>query len=148
LLGNEHRDVAGSLQNLALVLWDEKKLAEAEPLIRECLAIREKNLRDDWRTFDAKSMLGGILLSQTEHTEAEPLLLAGYEGMKEREGKIPADGKPHLKESLQRLVQLYEATAQSEKLAKWKKRLEEFGQFSPEAQPADQPVSPRQQKEQ
>ena len=34
---------------------DHKQYAEAEPLIRECLAIRERVLPDDWRTFNTKA---------------------------------------------------------------------------------------------
>ena len=43
--------------------------------------------------------------------------------MKQREDKIPADGKLRLKEVLQRLVQLCEATGQSDKAADWKQKL-------------------------
>ncbi len=63
---------------------------EAEPLLRECLAIREKALPDNWLTFNTRSMLGGLLLGQKKYEEAEPLLLAGYEGMKERENSDSA----------------------------------------------------------
>ncbi len=102
------------------------KFAEAEPLARECLAIREKQIPDAWRAFNARSMLGGTLLGQGKYAEAEPLLLAGYEGMKQREDKIPANGKVRLKESLQRLVQLYDATGRADKAAEWKQKLAEF----------------------
>ncbi|HZQ45744.1 MAG TPA: tetratricopeptide repeat protein, partial [Verrucomicrobiae bacterium] len=102
------------------------KFAEAEPLARECLAIREKQIPDAWRAFNARSMLGGTLLGQGKYAEAEPLLLAGYEGMKQREDKIPANGKVRLKESLQRLVQLYDATGRADKAAEWKPKLAEF----------------------
>ena len=40
-----------------------------------------------------RSMLGGALLGQKKYAEAEPLLLAGYEGMKARADKIPPQGK-------------------------------------------------------
>jgi len=38
-------------------------------------------------------MLGGSLLGQKKYAEAEPLLLSGYEGMKQREVKIPPEVK-------------------------------------------------------
>lgn len=53
--------------------------------LRESLAIREKTQPDAWTTFDSKSLLGGALLGQKKVADAEPLLLAGYEGMKKRE---------------------------------------------------------------
>ena len=52
---------------------------------RECLLIREKTEPDAWTTFNTKSLLGGSLLGQKNYSGAEPLLLAGYEGMQERE---------------------------------------------------------------
>ncbi|MSU58719.1 MAG: tetratricopeptide repeat protein [Pedosphaera sp.] len=126
LSGNEHPFVANSLAELTRFLLTQKKFTEAEPLARECLAIREKKLPDEWVTFNTRSTLGGSLLGQKKYAEAEPLLLSGYEGMKQREDKIPAIGKPRVKETIQRLVQLYEATGQSEQASEWKKKLEVF----------------------
>ena len=51
---------------------------------------------------------------------------AGYEGMKEREAMIPAEGKPRLKEASQRLAQLYESTARPEKAAEFRARITEW----------------------
>jgi tetratricopeptide (TPR) repeat protein len=116
----------GQLSAMTKALLDELKPAEAEPLARECVALREKLIPDDWRTFNARSMLGGSLLGQKKYAEAEPLLISGYEGMKQREDKISAAGKARIQESLQRLVQLYEATGRSEKVAEWNKKLAEF----------------------
>ena len=91
-------------------LLEKGEFARAEPLARECLASHEKLMPDDWRTFDIKSTLGGSLLGQKQYAAAEPLLLTGYQAMKQRETHIPLSGKPRLKEGVQRLVKLYEAT--------------------------------------
>jgi len=104
----------------------EGKFAEAEGPARECLAQREREIPDDWRTFNARSMLGGALLGQKRHAEAEPLLLSGYEGMTQREANIPLEGKVRLKEALQRLVRLCEATNRPDQAAEWKGNLAEF----------------------
>ena len=63
------------------------------------------------------------MLGQKKFAEAEPLILAGYEGMKAREAKIPAPGRPHLPEAAERIVQLYEAWGQKDKAAEWRSRL-------------------------
>jgi len=61
---------------------------------------------------------------QTKFAEAEPLLLAGYEGMKELEGTIPAIiRKVRVTESIERLVQLYEVTGKKDKAAEWRAKL-------------------------
>jgi serine/threonine protein kinase/Tfp pilus assembly protein PilF len=123
LLGNEHPHVAIVLEGLAEVLVAQGNSAEAETSARECLAIREKRFPEGWETFDARSLVGATLLGQKKYAEAEPLLLSGYEGMKEREGKIPASERRQFNEALQRLVQLYDATGKPEEAAKWKREL-------------------------
>ena len=114
------------------LLLDEGKFAEAEPLARECLTLRQILIPDDWRTFNTRTVLGGSLLGQNKYTEAEPLLVSGYEGMEQRAGKIPAIGKPRLKEALQRLVQLYEETGRPGRAAAWKQKLAEFEKLAAE----------------
>ncbi|MBI2927182.1 MAG: hypothetical protein HYY24_15930 [Verrucomicrobia bacterium] len=115
------------------------KFVEAEPLARDCLSLRERLIPDDWRTFNAQSRLGGSLLGQKKYADAEPLLLSGYEGMKQREDKIPPAGRPRLKETIQRLVQLYDATGRSDQVAEWKQKLTEFEKAESEKKPAAPP---------
>jgi serine/threonine-protein kinase len=105
-------------------LLEQKKWAEAESPIRLCLPIREWLRPDAWNTFNAKAMLGGALLGQKKYAEAEPLLLAGYEGMKKREKSIPPQGKIRLPEAVERLVQLYEALDRKDEVARWTKERE------------------------
>src|SRR5204863_7145888 len=96
----------------------------SEPLIREALTIRAATAPDDWRTFSTKSMLGAALLGQMKLAEAEPLLLAGYQGMKERQAAIPAQGKVRIPDALERLVRLYESTGSEPDAAAWRSKLE------------------------
>ena len=117
-------ELAGELAWLGRNHLLQQKYTEAEVILRECLSIREKTQPDEWRTFNAKSMLGGALLGQKKYAEAEPLMLAGYEGMKQRETKIPPEGKVRLTEALERLVQLDEALEKKDEAAKWRKELE------------------------
>ena len=85
--------LADALAVVTHALLTQKKFAEAEAPARECLAIREKKLPDAWLTFNSRSQLGGSLLGQKKYAEAEPFLLSGYEGMKQREQSIPAAGR-------------------------------------------------------
>jgi eukaryotic-like serine/threonine-protein kinase len=97
-----------------------KAWTDAEPILREALAIREAKEPDAWTTFNTKSMLGGALLGQKRYTDAEPLLRAGYEGMKARADKIPPQGKVRLVEALDRLIELAEATNRPDDAKRWK----------------------------
>jgi serine/threonine protein kinase len=111
--------------------------AETESLLRESLAIRVKHIPNDWTMFSIKSMLGGALLGQKKYADAEPLLLEGYQGMKEREVNIPARDKPLLTKALERLVQLYEGLDKKDEVARWRKILEETKAAKPAENPKD-----------
>jgi hypothetical protein len=113
------------MNNLGRAYLQAGQSAKAEPVLRDCLAGREKMDPDAWRTFEAKSMLGGALLGQKNYASAEPSLLAGYQGMKEREAKIPRQYKKRLTEAIERLVQFYETTGDQEKAKAWQKKLTE-----------------------
>jgi eukaryotic-like serine/threonine-protein kinase len=103
------------------------KFAEAEPMARDCLRLREKLFPDSWYRFNAESLLGGSLLGQKKYAEAGPLLLSGYTGLKQREDQIAAaDRQPRLKEALERLVQFYQATGQTAKAAALQPQLDEL----------------------
>jgi hypothetical protein len=113
----------GLLAEMASTRLREGNLAEAERLARECLTIREREIPGEWRTFNARSILGAALLGQKKYADSEPFLLSSYEPMRQLAGTIPQEGKVRLRELLHRLVQLYEATARPDEAAKWKKRL-------------------------
>ena len=102
--------------------------------MRDCLELNQKQEPDSWTTFKTKSLLGGALLAQKKYADAEPLLLAGYEGMKQREAEIPADRKVGLGEALERLVQFYVATQQKNKADEWRKKLEAHKQAGKKAE--------------
>lgn len=64
-----------------------------------------------------------VLLDQKKFTDAEPLLLSGYQGMKEREDKIAPQDKPRLAAALERVVRLYEEWGKKDVAAKWRGEL-------------------------
>ena len=121
------------LGDLGKVLLDQKKPAEAEPFLRECLAIRAKTVPDAWLTFNTRSLLGGAMLGQKKHADAEALLLQGYEGMKKREKSIPPQAKINLSNALDRLIELYTATNQPGELKKWQAERANYPSAHPKA---------------
>jgi eukaryotic-like serine/threonine-protein kinase len=118
-LGVEHPQTIGTMASLGLVLLQQKKWSDAEPLLRDCLTIREKAQPDVWSTFNTLSMLGGSLLGQKKFAEAEPLLVKGYEGMKQRVKTIPPPGATRIPEALDRLIELYTALDNPDEAKKW-----------------------------
>jgi serine/threonine protein kinase/tetratricopeptide (TPR) repeat protein len=121
--GSESAATAAALAGLSLNLLKQHKYVEAEPLARECLVVCVKKLPGDWLAFSARSLLGEALLRRKKYAEAEPLLREGYQGMKQRQAKIPAPERPRLTEALERLVRLYEATGKKDEADAWRKQL-------------------------
>jgi serine/threonine protein kinase/tetratricopeptide (TPR) repeat protein len=111
--------LAGVLAQIAMTYLELQAGDEAEPLLRESLTIREKVQPDAWSTFNTRALLGGALLGQKQYAESEPLLVAGYEGMKQREATIPEQGKIRLTEAVDRLIELYTATDKPDEVTKW-----------------------------
>jgi hypothetical protein len=92
--------------------------------LRLCLNIRERTAGDDWKTFNTKSMLGESLLGQKKYADAEPLLLTGYEGLKQRASKIPEQVRARrLTRAMERLVDLYDGWLKKDKADAWRQKL-------------------------
>jgi TolA-binding protein len=92
-------------------------------LARDCVWILEKEQPDGPDLFKARSLLGRALLGQGKYAEAEPLLLSCHESLKSQTNSVPAASQGMLKEVLQSLVQLYEATGHAEARDEWRRKL-------------------------
>jgi eukaryotic-like serine/threonine-protein kinase len=124
-LGPNHPQTAMALGGLGSNLLKQKKYEQAEKYTRESLDIRTRKTPDDWQTFSMKSQLGAALLGQQKHAAAAPLLLEGYAGMQERVAQIPLSGRPRLRQTAERLVELYEATGEKDKADAWRLKSDE-----------------------
>jgi tetratricopeptide (TPR) repeat protein len=121
-----------SVQNqLAWILLDEGKLDEAQGLARDVLNSVEQTAPGGRRRFSiAQLILGAVLLEQKKYSDAEPLLISGYEEIKQHADELP-NYRPLRENALQRITQLYklwdEAVPGSGKSAQaeiWLERLE------------------------
>jgi len=120
-LPKDSPQLADQLAQFGLLLLQVKAFPGAEPLFRECLAIREKHIPDSWLSFNAQSLLGGALLGQKKYAEAEPLLLKGYEGMKTRAKTVKeGGGELRIPQALDRLIELYTALNKPDEVKKWR----------------------------
>ena len=131
---NKH-DLDVAISALANTLRRQQKFSEAEPLFRECLTMRETNCPNAWYTFFTRLRLGATLMGKRNFAEAEPLLVSGYEGMRQRESGI-RDRYHVLEESIQNLVQLFEATSRFDKAAEWRTKLTVVQAAGPKGKPA------------
>jgi tetratricopeptide (TPR) repeat protein len=133
-----HPNTLASMNNLAVLYQAQDRFAEALPLLRESLTAREKAEPDAWATFSTKAMLGATFLGRKLYAEAEPLLLAGYAGLKQREATIPAMYKRLLPETATQLVELYAGWGKPAKAEKWRA---ERAKYSPPAAPPPREVT-------
>jgi len=121
-LGNEHWFTMVAMSDLALVYQLQEKFAQSEPLAREAVETYRKQQPDDWQRYRAESLLGASLAGQKKYAEAEPLLLAGYQGMTARKDKIAVPDRYHLDRAHEWLVQLYTAWGKPDKAAEWRRK--------------------------
>jgi hypothetical protein len=127
--------LAAAMERLAFALSAVRAFDEAESILRDCLAIQVQMGPNDWSTFSVQSSLGGTILGQAKLVsdreagdkmlaEAEVLMLAGLDGMKQRESMIPAAAKDDLTAAYERLVDLYTTWEKSAEAAKWQAELD------------------------
>jgi serine/threonine protein kinase/Tfp pilus assembly protein PilF len=115
--------VATIRELLATVLIARAEYAEAEGELTKCLAFYEKNDSQRWQRYSAAARLGEALAGQKKFAEAEPHLLQGYEGLKQRSAAIPAPKKDRVSQVGEQIVRLYEAWGKSDKAEEWRERL-------------------------
>src|SRR5262249_13407526 len=121
-LGAEHPDTLASESELALALQSQGKFPESESLARETGELEHKAQPNDWLQFLAESLLGASLAEQKKYAEAEPLLLAGYQGMMARKEQIALPERYHLAIARQWLVRLCLDWGKPEKAEQWSRR--------------------------
>ena len=98
------------------------RFKEAEPLLREAHDIFAQATalpRVPWYKPDVQSALGAALAGLRRFDEAEPLLVAGYEGLRD----LPVAPPAHLRVSIERLVSFYVASGRAEQAMVWRTRL-------------------------
>jgi eukaryotic-like serine/threonine-protein kinase len=115
-------EMARTLDNLGEVRIQQQKFAEAEQSMRACLSVRRKIAPESWELFLSRAKLGASLLGLKKYADAEPELLAGYEGMKAREASIPFEARESLHRTATWLVELYDALGKKGNADEWRKR--------------------------
>jgi len=122
-LNADHPDIVNNKAQLAMILLDLRRYDEAETLARECVAAPDAlpGLYKFGRgRFYSMSLLGGALSGQAatlsdsnraaaarKFSEAEPLLIEGFEGMHVPSDTVVTRRCNH--DALERIVMLYEA---------------------------------------
>jgi hypothetical protein len=96
-------------------LLSQGRHADAEAVLRECLALRRERMPEHQRSYVVQSFLGGSLAGQRKFAEAEPLLVEAARKLAEQNAATETQA-----EARQRIADLYEAWGRPEQAAEWR----------------------------
>ena len=118
------------IAQLGAVRVAQERFTEAEPLLLEGFRLVKKHWPDGAYRFYVMSLLATSLAGQKNYAEARPLLLQSCEGLQQHQTSLPPylNATRRITESLERLVQLYDAWDQPVQAAEWKQKLATFQQ--------------------
>ena len=122
VLGERHPDTLASMALLGEALFRQSRFAEAEVRLRDAVAGFEKSGSDTWVRRMALVFLGVSLSGQKRYQEAEPLLLAGREGLVEQHAMISASSRYLINQSAAWIADLYQGWGKTELAAEWRQR--------------------------
>jgi tetratricopeptide (TPR) repeat protein/predicted Ser/Thr protein kinase len=118
VLGPKHLQTVRAMEILAATLLDLGRPAEAEPLARDALALRAATASRPDRGAGAsiQSVLGGCLAAQGRDGEAEPLLIASYEGLHDKPDASPR----RVRQALEQIIAFYESRGKRAQADAWR----------------------------
>jgi eukaryotic-like serine/threonine-protein kinase len=119
-LGASNRDGFTVKQILAANLLHQGKCAEALPFAREANERWKNDRSDNWQRFAAQSVLGEGLVCTKDFSGAEPLLISGYNGLKDSVSRMPAHEKIQIRQAAERLASLYQEWNKPADAQKWR----------------------------
>ncbi|WP_425461527.1 tetratricopeptide repeat protein [Hyella patelloides] len=110
-LGEQHPDVAASLNNLAYLYQSQGRYEDAEPLYIESLEMRKQLLGENHPDVaNSLNNLAGLYQSQGRYEDAEPLYIESLEMSKQLLG----ENHPDVASSLNNLALLYQSQGRYE----------------------------------
>jgi hypothetical protein len=89
-------------------------------MLRDAAARYRKVKSDSWARYHNEYQLGASLAGQGRLAEAEPLLIAGYRGMVQRENSVAASFKSFSAQARDRIIQFYQDWGKPEKAAEFR----------------------------
>ena len=114
------RLIGGPLAALGEALLGRRQFAEAATALQQARdALTQHPPTTKWLPADVASLLGAALAGQNS-AAAEALLVSGYEGLRDVEGRPPT----RLRKSVERLIAFYVGAGRPAEAAPWRARLQ------------------------
>ena len=123
VLGPKNPDTLDAIAHLGELRIDQARYAEAEAMLRGCLDIQKQTMPSDYRRYLTESLLGASLAGDQKYVEAEPLLVGGYEGMKQNAAAVSDLNRQKMKKVGELVVKFYAAWNKPDKAAEWRQIL-------------------------
>jgi tetratricopeptide (TPR) repeat protein len=112
--------IAIELYELGYHLCHAHRDAEAEPHLRESLAIQNRLAPGHWNRVMVKFWLATALFRQKKYAEAEPMLLEAYKEAVERIRQARLWHKRYPADVADRLIELYTVLDKPDEVKKWR----------------------------
>jgi eukaryotic-like serine/threonine-protein kinase len=123
VLGPKNPDTLDAIAHLGELRIDQTRYAEAEAMLRGCLDIQKQTMPSDYRRYLTETLLGASLAGDHKYVEAEPLLVGGYEGMKQNAAAVSDLNRQKMKKVGELVVKFYTAWNKPDKAAEWRQIL-------------------------
>ena len=107
-----------ALMRFGSSLMDHGEPTVAEEVFRDWLALRRRVLPGHWTVDHARFCVGSALLAQGNYAQAEPLLLAGYQGLSDKREALSQKELPA--KAIERLIELYSSWGRPDEAEKWR----------------------------
>jgi tetratricopeptide (TPR) repeat protein len=119
LLGAEQPDTLNTAILLGEARLNRQQFGGAETVLRDALQIYKKTAPEDFARYWCQGLLGASLAGEKKYTEAETLLVSGYEGMVKGQDNVPAGERPAIKEVGRRTAKLYRDWGKGDMAVEW-----------------------------
>ncbi len=124
--GPESPEFADELSAQGGSLLARQSWPKAEKVLRECLTIRQRLQPNRWTTFNTMSRLGAALAGQGKYSEAEQLVVQGYEGLMLHQASIPDYAAKYIPDALDLVVDVCIALGKDEQVQRYRKLREKY----------------------
>jgi tetratricopeptide (TPR) repeat protein len=119
VLGPAHPTTVAVLLSLGEMKLGDREWEEASSLLRAAWDAERHTDTAGWRAYYAQCLLGGSLAGLGKYSEAEPLLVSGYEQLSRRVDTIPFENRGIIDQMRERISELYRSWGKPQEASKW-----------------------------
>jgi tetratricopeptide (TPR) repeat protein/tRNA A-37 threonylcarbamoyl transferase component Bud32 len=123
VLGPKNPDTLDAIAHLGELRVDQARYAEAEAMLRDSLDIQQQAMPSNYRRYWTQTLLGASLAGNHKYEEAEPLLVGGYDGMKQNAAAVSDLYRQKLQKAGELIVKFYAAWNKPDKADEWRQIL-------------------------